>query len=201
MIEVDLLLALGVHTSNAKLYAPLLDDACPQWGIDEPDEVAAFLANCAHESGGFAVLEENLNYSAEALRRLWPNRVSVDVAKRIARKPELIANVVYANRMGNGDYDSGDGWAYRGHGLLGVTGKDNHRAFSYAWGVDCVAEPERLAEPTGAVVSACWFWAAHGCNELAQAKRWEDLCRRINGGLNGFDERMALINTALQYLK
>ena len=200
MIDADLLLALGVDNETANLYAPILDDACPRWEIDEVDEVSAFVANCAHESARFTQLEENLNYSGDALLRLWPRRVTPQVARRIARKPEQIANVVYANRMGNGDTDSGDGWAYRGRGLIGVTGKESYSKFSFAWGVDCVAEPEKLTTPLGAVVSACWFWKSNGCNELAQALRWKDLCVRINGGMNGYHERMELLETALKHL-
>ena len=200
MINADLLRALGVGNSASELFAPLLADACPKWEIDEPKEVAAFVANSAHESANFSRLEENLNYSAQALRTYWPKRVSAELAQRIARQPERIANVVYANRMGNGDADSGDGWAYRGRGLIQVTGRASYDALSFAWGVDCVAEPEKLTTPEGAVVSACWFWKTNGCNELAQQERWKDLCIRINGGLNGYAERMALLETALDYL-
>ena len=201
MIDAGLLQALGVNSDNAEMYAPILDDAGPRWEIDETSEVAAFVANCVHESARFTQLEENLNYSGDALLRLWPKRVSPQVARRIARKPEQIANVVYANRMGNGDEASGDGWAYRARGLIGCTGKENYRKFSFAWGVDCVEEPEKLTTPLGAVVSACWFWKSNGCNELAQAERWKDLCVRINGGLNGYAERMELLEAALKYLE
>lgn len=200
MIDADLLAALGVKDQYATLYAPLLDEACPKWEIDEPREVAAFLATCCIESARFTALQENLNYSADALRRLWPKRVSPQIATQIARKPQLIANVVYADRMGNGNAESGDGWRYRGRGLIQCTGKDNYNRFSYAWGVDCVQDPDKLSEPTGAVVSACWFWKTNGCNELAQAGDWLALRRRVNGGTNGLDEVNELIETALQYL-
>lgn len=196
---IDLLRALNVGEVTSEIYAPILADACPKWEIDEPRETAAFLANCVHESGHFSRIEENLNYSAQALRSYWPKRVSAEAAQRIARKPEQIANVVYANRMGNGDYDSGDGWAYRGRGLIQVTGRANYQALSFAWGVDCIEEPEKLTTPLGAVVSACWFWKSNGCNELAQALRWRDLCVRINGGLNGYSERMELLEIALNH--
>ena len=200
MIDAGLLSALGVNDERAEMFAPLLDDACPQWEIDEASEIAAFVANCTHESARFTRLEENLNYSGDALLKLWPRRVSPQVARRIARKPQQIANVVYSNRMGNGDEFSGEGWDFRGRGLIQCTGKNNYSALSYAWGVDCVAEPEKLTTPLGAVVSACWFWKTNGCNELAQAERWKDLCLRINGGLNGYAERMELLETALEHL-
>ncbi len=198
---IELLRAIGVSNGYAMLYGPLLEEACPLWEIDEQSEVAAFVANCAHESAMFSRVEENLNYSAQALRTYWPKRVSIELASRIARKPEQIANVVYANRMGNGDTDSGDGWAFRGRGLIQVTGRANYDKLSYAWGVDCTSEPDKLTTPNGAVVSACWFWKSNGCNELAQAERWKDLCIRINGGLNGLAERMELLAKAQHYLE
>lgn len=200
MIDAGLLQALGVGNNHATQYADLLAEACPLWEIDEKNEIAAFVANCAHESAHFSRVEENLNYSAQALRMYWPKRVSIELASRLARKPEQIANVVYANRMGNGDVDSGDGHRFKGRGILQVTGRFNYEKLSYAWGVDCLAEPEKLTTPLGAVVSACWFWKTNGCNELAQAERWKDLCIRINGGLNGYAERMSLLGEALEYL-
>ena len=200
MIDADLLRALGVGNSAAELYAPLLAEACPLWEIDEPREVAGFLANCAHECARFTVFEENLNYSARGLRQYWPNRISDDLARQIERKPMLIANTVYANRMGNGDEDSNDGWTYRGRGCIQLTGRMNYTKFADAWGYDVVATPSMLAQPEGAIVSACWFWKTNGCNELAQASEWLALRKRVNGGTNGLAEVTALLETALQYL-
>lgn len=200
MIDADLLRALGVGNSAAELYAPLLAEACPLWEIDEPREVAGFLANCAHECGKFTRFTENLNYSARALRQYWPNRVSEELALQIERKPVLIANTVYANRMGNGDYESGDGWAFRGRGCIQLTGRENYTRFADAWGYDVVSKPEMLAQPEGALVSACWFWKTNGCNELAQLGDWLALRKRVNGGTNGLAEVTALLETALQYL-
>jgi putative chitinase len=200
MIDADLLRALGVGNSAAELYAPILTEACPLWGIEEPNEIAAFVANCAHESAKFTVFEENLNYSAWALRQYWPNRISEDQAKQIERKPMLIANAVYSNRMGNGSEESNDGWTFRGRGAIQVTGRDNYEALAQAWGYDTGAKPEMLALPEGAIVSACWFWKAHGCNELAQAGDWIALRKRINGGTNGMAEVTYLLDKARNYL-
>ena len=208
MIDAALLRALDVAQAETDVYAPLLAEACPQWGIDEPREMAAFLANCIHESGAFSRLTENLNYSAEGLANTWdrfsvtgrkggaPNRIALS----LHRKPQQIANTVYANRLGNGDALSGDGWRYRGRGLIQLTGLANYRAFANATDFDVVSEPDYLLQPDCAVVSACWFWQTHGCNELAQAERWEDLRARINGGLNGLKEVATLLDTALNYL-
>ena len=208
MIDVNLLQALGVSPTLAAMYAPILDEACPLWEIDERREVAGFLANCTHESDRFAQLSENLNYSAQGLANTWA-RFSV-TGKRggaptpeaigIARQPFMIANIAYANRMGNGDENSGDGWRFRGRGLIQVTGRANYEALAEVWGVDCVSKPELLATPEGAVVSACWFWKSNGCNELAQAGDWLALRKRVNGGTVGIDEVNALIQRALEAL-
>jgi putative chitinase len=208
VIDADFLRALGANQSNAALYAPLLVDACPQWEIDEPREIAAFLANCAHESARFSVVAENLNYSAQGLANTW-NRFSSTgkkggapnaLALRLHRKPMEIANVVYANRGGNGDENSGDGWTFRGRGLIQTTFKDNYAALTNDWGIDVVSEPDILLEPDGAVVSACRFWRANGCNELAQAAQWSELRRTVNGGYNGLKEVTELLEIALQHL-
>lgn len=208
MIDVDFLRALGASQSAAALYAPLLADAAPQWEIDEPREVAAFLANCAHESARFSVVVENLNYSAQGLANTWDRFSSTGkkggppnaLALRLHRQPEDIANVVYANRFGNGDENSGDGWKYRGRGLIQTTFLGNYQELKDDWGVDVVSNPDLLLTPEGAMVSACRFWKAHGCNELAQAGQWTALRRRVNGGDNGLKEVNALLEIALQYL-
>jgi putative chitinase len=208
VIDTDFLRALGATQSASALYAPLLAEACPAWGIDEPREVAAFLANCAHESAQFSAVIENLNYSAQGLANTW-NRFSSTgkrggppnaLALRLHRKPIEIANVVYANRGGNGDENSGDGWTFRGRGLIQTTFKDNYAALANDWGVDVVSEPDILLEPDGAVVSACRFWRANGCNELAVEGKWNEVRRVINGGYNGLGEVAKYLDIALQYL-
>jgi len=214
MIDVALLRALGASQSAAALYAPLFDQICPLWEVDEPTEVAGLLATVAHETTNastglrFDAFVENLNYSAQGLANTWarfsetgkrggpPNAL----ATRLHRRPEQIANVVYAGRYGNGDENSGDGWRYRGRGGIQCTFYDNYVALRDATGVDVVNEPDRLLEPEGIVVSACWFWKAHGCNELAQRRQWIRAREVVNGGRNGLDDVLKLTETALDAL-
>ncbi|HHF1573266.1 TPA: glycoside hydrolase family 19 protein [Haemophilus influenzae] len=150
---------------------------------------AMFLAQCGHESGGFTRFKENLNYSwlglSKTFRKYFPDPLT---AKKYERKPELIANRVYANRLGNGDEKSGDGWKYRGRGLIQITGKDNYAAFRKWLGRDI--EPEDVAGNLDlSVKTAVWYWK---CYELADLNSVEKVTRRINGGLNGIDERCKL---------
>jgi putative chitinase len=149
------------------------------------------LSQLAHESAGFTATSENLYYRAEALSRVWPSRFPPGVAESYAMQPEKIANKAYCDRMGNGDEASGDGWKYRGKGLIQLTGKDNYQRFSDATGVDAVGNPELLAEPEMAALSAGWFWASNGLNALADAKDVVGMTKRINGGTHGLDDRQA----------
>ena len=213
MIDAGLLRALGVNLTLEEVYAPILNEACPKWGIDEPEEAAAFLSNCAHESNRFTQLVENLNYSAQGLANTWRRFSSTGVrggppnllALRLAHNPEAIANTVYANRMGNGDFYSGDGWKRRGAGLFQLTGADNHRAFSEAMGSDAdfdvMSNPELLQQPYCAVVSACWFWVTRNCENFVRSQDWAGLRRSINGGEIGLDQVNALRLKALEYME
>ena len=182
-------------------WVEALNAVLPRYGITSSIRLAVFLGQCGHESGGFSRLVENLNYSAERLLQVFPKYFSPAQAHQYSRQPEAIANRVYANRMGNGNEDSGDGWRFRGHGLLQLTGKDNHQAFA-----DSIKKP--LAEATaymltnpGAVESACFYWAAHNLNAAADTADIEDETREINGGTNGLTERKKLTKTALQVLR
>lgn len=157
--------------------------------INNPRRQAAFLAQCGHESGGLRLTEENLNYKAEALTRLWPKRFPPDVAARYARNPQMIANRAYCDRMGNGPEESGDGWAYRGRGLIQLTGKANYIACSDALGIDLVSEPDLVAQNPVAVLSAGWFWDRNGLNALADAEDILAMTKRINGGTIGLEDR------------
>jgi putative chitinase len=153
--------------------------------------MAAFIANIGVESDGLTALVENLNYSAEGLARTWPNRYAVDPGAKapvpnakalaIARNPTKIANATYADRMGNGPESSGDGWKYRGRGLMQITGKSNYAALSRSIGIDLVANPDRLCEPEVAAISAAWFFAANGCIDLAERHSFDSVVRVING--------------------
>jgi putative chitinase len=160
---------------------------------------ASFIGQCAHESGNFRTLEENLRYSATALMRVWSSRFpSLDVAEKYANNPEKIANKVYSGRMGN--TEEGDGWKYRGRGLIGITGKETYANCGTALGIDLVGNPALLIEPRYAALSAGWFWNKKGLNALADSLDIETMTKRINGGLIGLDDRKAKINKALSIL-
>jgi len=174
----------------------------PAYDIDTPERIAMFMAQCGHESNNFRVLNENLNYSAKALNAIFPKyfeRAGRD-AEEYHRQPEKIANVIYANRMGNGDEESGEGWKYRGRGLIQCTGKDLYKTLSDALNIDLVSDPDLLQEMPFASMSAGWFWNKKGLNALADAKDYKEMTKRINGGFNGLDDRIAKINKALEVL-
>ena len=161
-----------------------------EYEINTPKRVAAFLAQCGHESGGFVFVSENLNYSASGLMRVFPKYFPTqDLANAYARQPEKIANRVYASRMGNGDEASGDGFRYRGRGLIQLTGKDNY--FWFAASLEIT--PQEAAEYTqtfeGAAQSACWFWETNKLNALADAGDFVTMTKRINGGTIGLADR------------
>ena len=190
--------ATGATRENAEKFLPFIQGACKAYDITTPLRVAGFLSQIGHESGGLAMLEENLNYKAETLMRVWPKRFpTLEFAQQYARNPQKIANSVYANRMGNGDEASGEGWKYRGRGLKQLTGKDNYTAFSKAIGTDFVANPDLLLEPVNAALSAGWFWSANGLNALADKGDVPGMTKRINGGTIGLEQRQALYNKAM----
>ena len=166
-----------------------LQFTCDKFGINTPERVAGFLAQIGHESGGFRFTSENLNYRAEALTRLWPSRFPPGIAESYAMQPEKIANRAYCDRMGNGDEASGDGWKYRGRGLIQLTGKDNYAAFSLDADNEALVNPDLVAEPELAALSAGWFWKKNGLNALADNRDIVGMTRRINGGTNGLDDR------------
>ena len=167
-----------------------LDAAMRRFEIATPARVAAFCAQLAHESGQLQRWTENLSYRWERLRQVFPKYFPSDAeARPFDRKPERIANRVYANRMGNGPEASGDGWRYRGRGPIQLTGKDNYRACGQGIGVDLVDDPDLLVTPEPGCLAAAWFWARNGLNALADAGDFVTITRRINGGLNGLAER------------
>jgi putative chitinase len=177
-----------------------LDEILPEYDIDTVKRVAAFLAQCAHESAEFTAMRENLNYSAAALTKIWPRRFPADVAARYARRPEAIANRAYADRMGNGSEDSGDGWRYRGRGLIQLTGRANYQQFADSIETSIDEIPAYLETFQGAVQSACWFWDTNNLNPLADAGDIRTLTRRINGGFIGLDDRIRHYHHALEVL-
>ena len=182
----------------AGFFVPVLNTAMSRYQIVGAKRMAAFIAQVGHESGQLMRLVENLNYSTDALRKTWPSRFDVDLASAVARKPEQIANIAYGSRMGN--TAPGDGWKYRGRGLIQITGKNNYRACGEALGLDLIAQPELLEKPQHACMSAAWYWASRGLNTLADAGSFSKITQRINGGQNGAADRQALYVRALKVL-
>ena len=183
---------------SAGVLVPVLNTAMSRYQIVGAKRIAAFIAQVGHESGHLTRLVENLNYSTDALRKTWPSRFDVDLASAVARKPEQIANIAYGNRMGN--TAPGDGWKYRGRGLIQITGKNNYRACGEALGLDLVTQPELLEKPQHACMSAAWFWATNGLNALADAGKLDAITQRINGGQTGAADRLALHVRAMKVL-
>ena len=178
-----------------------LEQALPDYDINTPRRIAAFVAQCAHESGGFKFLKENLNYKAESLCRVWPRLFpNIDIARQYAQQPEKIANRAYGNRMGNGPEESGDGWKYCGRGLIQLTGKQNYQNFADSIETPVEDIPEYLATFEGAVQSACWFWEANNLNQWADAGDILTLTKRINGGTLGLADRQKHYDHALHVL-
>jgi len=185
---------------DVKWLQPLIDTFI-KYNISTTQRQASFIGQCQHESNNFKTLEENLHYSAAGLMRVWPSRFTSDVvAQAYANNPEKIANKVYAGRMGNGDEESGDGWAYHGRGLIQLTGRDNYSACGASLGFALLTNPELLLQPKSACLSAGWFWGKRGLNALADAGDIETMTKRINGGLIGIDDRKAKIAKALSVL-
>lgn len=193
MLRVDQLQQIFPQSrQQAALFFDPLARAMGVFQINTPPRIAAFLAQIGHESGELRVLEENLNYRADRLLAVFPKYFSEKTAPAYARNPQSIASLVYANRMGNGSVASGDGWKYRGRGLIQITGHDNYAACGKAVGADLVADPDLLLQPHWAALSAAWFWATHGCNALADAGKFDAITQRINGGQTGAIQRRAL---------
>jgi len=178
-----------------------LSQLLPDYEINTPQRIAAFLAQCAHESGGFLFLKENLNYKAASLRKIFPKYFPTDeLANQYASKPnkaEAIANRVYASRMGNGPEDSGDGYRYCGRGLIQLTGKDNYTFFAGSLGISVEEAAEYLQTFEGAAQSACWFWESNNLNQFADKGDIVTMTKRINGGTIGLEDRIKHYEHAL----
>lgn len=167
-----------------------LSDILPKYEINTPRRVAAFVAQCAHESGNFKILKENLYYRSEGLMRVWPGRFNtLEIANKYAMQPEKIANKAYSDRMGNGPESSGDGWKYSGKGLIQLTGKENYSRFSKSIHMPIEQIPEYLITFEGSVQSACWFWQDKNLNQFADSGDILTLTKRINGGTIGLADR------------
>ena len=181
-----------------------LSQLLPDYEINTPQRVAAFIAQCAHESGGFMVLKENLNYKAASLRKIFPKYFPDDaIAQRYASMPnkqEAIANKVYANRMGNGPEESGDGYRYCGRGLIQLTGRQNYTWFAASLEITPEEATEYLGTFEGAAQSACWFWETNKLNQWADTGDIVTLTKRINGGTIGLEDRIKHYEHALHVL-
>jgi len=181
-----------------------LSQLLPDYEINTPQRIAAFIAQCSHESGGFTALKENLNYRWETLRRLFPKYFPTDdLAKAYANMPnkqEAIANRVYASRMGNGPEDSGDGYRFCGRGLIQLTGRDNYTFFAGSLDISVEEASEYLGTFEGAAQSACWFWETNNLNKWADTGDIKELTRRINGGYIGLEDRIKHYEHALHVL-
>lgn len=201
------LMAAGIKRDVAERWLPHVQSALIRFNINTKNQVAAWLAQTAHESAGYTALTENLNYSADTMAVVWPGRfaemgpnkkpkkdakgksIPNKFAQALHRKPEMIANAVYSGRMGNGNIESGEGWKFRGRGLKQLTGKDNHRRCSEGLGVDLVGNPDLLLDPQYAAASAAWFWETNKCGPLADAGDFVGLTKKINGGTIGLEDR------------
>jgi putative chitinase len=208
------LVAAGVSRELAERWLPHVQTALERFGITTKRQVAGWIAQCAHESAGFKTLTENLNYSADTMAVVWPTRFAVlgpdkkpvkvkgknqpnKFALALHRKPELIANTVYANRMANGNIESGDGWRYRGRGLKQLTGKDNYTRCGQGLGMDLVSNPDLLLSPEGASMSAAWFWSVNKCGPIADSGDFVALTKKINGGTIGLEDRQRRYNAVM----
>lgn len=200
---------------NPEKWIDAIIATCQEFEINTPQRVASFLAQTSHESGGYTMLSENLNYRAATLAACWPNRFAVlgadkkpvkengklvptAVANSIAGKAELIANLVYSSRMGNGPAESGEGWKFRGRGLKQLTGKDNYTRCGSSLGVDLVSNPDLLLEPMYAARSAGWFYKTNNLSSFADVGDIKGMTLKINGGFIGLEQRQALYDSCLK---
>lgn len=178
-----------------------LNQTFVKYDINTALRQAAFIGQCQHESANFTKLEEGLNYSATRLMDVWPSRFpSLDVANQYANNPEKLANKVYGGRADLGNTQEGDGFAFHGRGCIQLTGRDSYERCGSSIGVDLIGSPNRLLDSEYAAMSAGWFWNKKGLNSLADVQDYETMTKRINGGLNGLDDRKAKIAKALSVL-
>ena len=180
-----------------------LEQLLPDYDIDSPRRIASFLAQCSHESAGFTALKENLNYKPATLLKLFgkyftPELAAIYCAK--TNKQEAIANRIYANRMGNGDEASGDGFKFSGKGLIQLTGKSNYQAFADSLEITPADAAEYMQTFEGAAQSACWFWETNNLNKYADSADFEMMTKRINGGTIGLEDRKKHYAEALHIL-
>jgi putative chitinase len=190
-----------VNNPHIDHWYEVLEQLLDDYEINTPLRVAHFIAQCAHESGNFVFIKENLNYKAASLQKTFAKYFpTAELAQQYANKPERIANRVYAKRMGNGDEASGDGYRYCGRGLIQLTGKDNYTFFAGSLGISVEEASEYLATFEGAAQSACWFWEQNNLNRFADANDVKGLTKAINGGYIGLSDREKHTEHALHIL-
>ena len=195
-------IAPGAPDKAAGEFVDTFNKWSDKFGITTPLRAANFISQCVHECAELKAFEENLNYSEKGLLKVFSKYFNAAKAKQYARKPEKIANRVYANRMGNGNEASGDGWKYKGRGAIGLTGRSNYLAYStsgFCVG-DLMAHPEWLAKSPGCYKSAMWFWWKNGLNAIADTGDVNAVTKRVNGGYNGLDSRKKYLARAKEVL-
>lgn len=204
MLTYDQLLAINGNKNPemCKYYVDALNKVLPEYKITTKLRLCHFLAQILHESGNLKYKSENLNYSAKALRSVFGKYFKTDeIANQYARKPEKIANRVYANRMGNGDEASGDGWKFRGRGLIQLTGKNNYKLCGDSIKLNLIKDPDLLINTAEASLkAACWFWNKNNLNTFADSDDIKTITKRINGGYNGLEDRESILKRAKSIL-
>jgi putative chitinase len=182
-------------------WADALNETFTRFNISTPKQQASFIGQCSHECINFKLLEENLGYKAATLMRVWPKRFpTLEIAKQYEKNPRKIANYVYSNRMGNRDEASGDGYRFRGRGCIQLTGSANYYHAGKALGVDLIMQPELVATPQYAALTAGYFWSTHNLNVPANTLDYTTMTKKINGGVLGLDDRIKHINEAYAVL-
>jgi putative chitinase len=202
--------AMGCTLMTAESWHEPFLKAMSEWGINSTRRIAMFLANAGHESASLSQVDENLNYSAQRLMGVWPRRFpTIEAAHYYEHSPERLANLVYASRMGNGGYESGDGWRYHGRGPIQITGADNYRRAGIALNLPLIEQPELVSQPANGARVAAWYWTDAGCNASADADDFDGACDRVNigrktlkeGDTIGFAERLKRYEHALEVLQ
>jgi len=200
MITLEQLQHIIPKNKNHAEWLAAINELLPKYEINSKSRISCFLAQCVHESAGFTALKENLNYSAEGLQKTFAKYFTAAQAVSYAKKPELIANRVYANRMGNGDEASGDGFRYCGRGVIQLTGKTNYERFAKSINKTLEETVAYLTTVSGALESACWFWKTNNLNSLADSEDMKSITKKINGGFLGLEDRIKHFNEIKQVL-
>jgi putative chitinase len=197
MVNADQLQKLHIGAE----WVDALNETFSRFNINSNNQKAMFIGQCSHECGNFRILEENLNYRAATLMKLWPRRFpTLEKANEYSGNAKKIANSVYSLRMGNRDEASGDGYRFRGRGCIQLTGHSNYFHAGKALGVDFVMEPDLVSTPKFASLTGGWFWSTHNCNAPADALDYTKVTKIINGGTIGLDDRIKHVQHALAVL-